>query len=135
MSKKEYIILLILSWLIACAYIASEGQFISGYLESRGIQQKDYTYPISGVLITCTLYTIVCINYFVLFILNTTRTHPFISYMLFSIIPFGMLFISFLGAMHASNYWGAFILIMMLTIVIHLFILPMLLHKYAKSKS
>lgn len=135
MSKKEYLILLFLCWLIACAYIASEGQFISGYLKSRGIQQEDYAYPASGVLFTCTLYTIVCVNYFILFVLNMTQKHPIISYLIFSIIPFGICFISFLGSMHASNYWGAFILIMILTIIIHLFILPFLLRKYTKSKS
>jgi hypothetical protein len=135
MSKKEYIILLFIGWIFACIYIAYEGQFISGYLESRGMQQEDYSYPSSGVLFTCTLYTVVFINYFILAILKTTAQYPVISYIAFSILPLAIGFLSFLGAMHASSYWGAFILLMMLTLIIHFFILPFILYHCSKNQN
>lgn len=120
-------------WLLACVYIAYEGQFISNYLESRGVLQEEYDYPWSGVSFCCGLYFLVIMNYILLFSLNFSQNHPYLSYALFSITPCLITMLSFLGAMHASSYWGAFIMIMMVTLLAHFLVLPFLFKRYRQT--
>lgn len=133
--KKNYsaLISLFLIYLLACCYIAYEAQFISGYLESRGVLQEEYEYPLSGVLFCCGLYFLVIINYIPLFLLKCSHNHPYKSFILASIIPVLITFYSFLGAMHASSFWGAFILVMMITCLAHFLALPFIIKRYRNN--
>ena len=133
MKHKYFIyIILFLIWLLASSYIAWQGQFISGYLESRGMLQQEYNYPTDGVLFCIVAYGFVCINYALLFTFEESLKHPFISYFLSTIVPAFLTFLAFLGAMHASSHWGAFIVVMLLTFLLHFLLLPVLLAVYRK---
>lgn len=131
MTKNDVaLISLFLIYLLMSCYIAYEAQFISAYLESRDVLQEEYEYPLSGVLFCCGLYLLVILNYIPLFLLKFSHNHPAISFILANIIPVFMLFYSFLGAMHASSFWGAFIFVMMITCLVHFCALPFLLKRY-----
>lgn len=133
--NKNYVALiaLFLIYILGCSYIAYEGQFISSYLESRGVLQEEYEYPLSGVLFCCGLYLLVILNYIPLFWLKFSKNHPYMSFILASIIPLLTTFYSFLGAMHASSFWGAFILVMMITFLAHFLILPFIVKHYKNT--
>lgn len=134
MPKKYSILLvLLLIWLIASGFIAWQGQFISGYLVYvRGMTQAEYEYPTDGVLFCIFIYLIVIINYAVLFMSKFSQQHPYMSYLLLSIIPVLMTGYAFLGAMHAPCFWDAFIVVMLLTFLLHFLLLPVLLVIYRK---
>ena len=131
---KNYTTLLYLFiiYLLACCYIAYEGQFLSSYLQSRGLLQDEYQYPWSGVLFCCGLYFFVILNYIPLFTMKFSQNNPAKSYILASIVPIFITLYSLLGAMHASSFWGAFIMVMLVTILVHFFVLPFIL-KYSNK--
>ena len=132
---KKYIptiLILLIIWLTASAFIAYQGQFISSYLKSRGMLQEEYAYPVDGVLFCITAYAIVILNYAFLLLSPFSIRHPFISFLLFSIIPVSFTCISFLGAMHASSYWDALIIVMLFTFFLHFLLLPFLLPLHRK---
>lgn len=132
--KQKYFIYLIffIIWSIASGYIAWQGQFVSSYLESYGVMQREFNYPTDGVLFCIFAYGFVCINYVVLFTFEESIKNPFISYLLSTIIPAFLTLLAVLGAMHASSHWGAFIVIMLLTFLLHFLLLPVLLGVYHK---
>ena len=117
-------------YISACIYISYEAQFISAYLESKGFLQEEYEYPLSGVIFCCTLYLLVILNYIPLFISKFSLRHPYLSFSFASIFPMLMMFYSFLGAMHASNFWYAFINVMITTVLVHFFALLFILKLY-----
>jgi len=129
MYKLQIKIVLIIFdiWLFASGYIAYEGQFPSAYLASRGMTQAEYVYPLEGVLFCIFLYTIVCINYAFLFLSHWSLKHPYLAYLAFSIVPTLMTVLAFLGAMHASSYWGAFIIVMLFIFLLHFLLVPVLI--------
>ena len=122
-------------WLFASSYIAYNGQFISGYLKSRGMTQAEYQYPLDSVLFCILLYSLVCINYLVLFVFKWNLQRPYLAYLIYSIIPILMTFLAFLGAMHASSAWDAFIVVMLFTFLLHFLLIPVLLALYRKTLS
>lgn len=126
-----YLILLII-WVFASAYIAWQGQYISSYLESRGMLQQEYNYPTDGILFCIFAYAFVCINYALLFSFEFALKHPYISYLLATIVPTLLTVLAFLGAMHASSHWGAFIVVMMMTCLLHFLLVPVLMGIYRK---
>lgn len=126
----KFVFLIFTIYILACTYISYEAQFISPYLESKGFLQEEYEYPLSGVIFCCTLYLLVIFNYIPLFISKFSVKHPYLSFSIASIIPVLTTFYSFLGAMHASNFWYAFINVMISTVLIHCFALPFIIKHY-----
>ena len=126
-----YLILLII-WLLASAYMAWQGQYISSYLESRGMLQQEYNYPTDGVLFCIAAYAFVCINYALLFSFEFCIKHPYSSYLLATIVPTLLTALAFLGAMHASSHWGAFIVVMLFTFLLHFLLVPILMGIHRK---
>ena len=126
-----YLILLII-WLLASAYMAWQGQYISSYLESRGMLQQEYNYPTDGVLFCIATYAFVCINYALLFSFEFCLEHPYSSYLLATIVPTLLTVLAFLGAMHASSHWGAFIMVMLFTFLLHFLLVPILMGIHRK---
>lgn len=123
-KKKIYLIFLTI-WLIASAYIAYEGQFESSYsFHPEGADRVPFQYPLFGVTFAISLYLLEMLNYALLFSNNSIVKHPIISYFFASIIPFSLLCIAFLGAMHAAPFWCAFIQVILFTSLFHLLILP-----------
>lgn len=128
------ILIIFMIWLIASCLIAQQGLYISDYhVHVRGMTQADHIYPLGGVIFCIFAYALVCLNYMLLFNLKWSLQHPFIAYLSFSIIPILIAFYAFLMAMHAPPYWGAFITIMLLTILLHLLLLPVLFAKWRRK--
>ncbi len=117
-------------WILTSGYIAYEGRFPSAYLASRGMTQAEYAYPLDGVSFCIFLYAVVCINYALLFLSFWSLKHPYLA---FSIVPMLMTILAFLGAMHASSYWGAFITVMLFTFLLHFLLVPVLMSLYRKN--
>ena len=126
-----YLILLII-WFLASAYMIWQGQYISSYLESRGMLQQEYNYPTDGVLFCIAAYAFVCINYALLFSFEFCLKHPYSSYLLATIVPTLLTVLAFLVAMHASSHWGAFIVVMLFTFLLHFLLVPILMGIHRK---
>ena len=124
-TKKKIYLILFAIWLIASTYIAYEGQFESPYrFHPAGVEHLPFEYPLFGVTFAISLYLLEMLNYALLFSNSSIVKHPIISYLFASIIPFSLLCIAFLGAMHAAPFWGAFIQVILFTSLFHLLILP-----------
>ncbi len=132
-KNKIYLIFLTI-WLIASTYIAYEGQFESPYsFHPVGADRVPFQYPLFGVTFAIGLYLLDMLNYVLLFSNNSIVKHPVISYFFASIIPFSLLCIACLGAMHAPPFWGAFIVVIFFTSLFHLLILPPTIYHFRRN--
>lgn len=94
----------------------------------RPINPDTYTfeYPLSGVILLSLYYGLFISSYLLVFHVKWFKQHPYVSYLLTSVIAIIFLFLATMLSMHAYGIIACFIFSILLTNLMHFVIYPLI---------
>lgn len=120
--------LLFILWILGCLNIVYYGFQLDPFL-IKNEPQYIFTYPFTGVLFNCLIFSIYFIAKGLSFLLGFNEKHPILNYLMCSLIVMGQFTLAILFSMHASPYSTAYLINTMVLVVFQLLLIPTLFQK------